>query len=95
MLVEENLGRSQKYMLAAQKTDCILSCIRRSVISKSREVILLLYSDLLTSPSILVIPAKEVDTNLSKRVQRSATRTIRGVEHLTYEDKMREIGFSV
>jgi len=33
-------------VLAAQKTDCVLGCIKRSVVSRSREVILPLCSAL-------------------------------------------------
>jgi len=96
VLADKKLNMSRQYELAAQKANRILGCIKTSVASRLREVILPLYSSLLRPHLEYCIqlwsPQHRKDVDLLERVQRSATKMIQGLEHLSDKDRLREFG---
>jgi len=72
VLVEKQLNMAQQCVLAAQKANRILGCLQSSVASRSREVILPLYSALvrpqLESCVQLWSPQHRTDMDLLERV---------------------------
>jgi len=98
VLADEKLDMSRQSVLTSQKVNLILGCIKRSVASRSRQVILPL------CPAV-VRPHQESciqlwsshhrkDMELLEWVQRRAMEIIRGLEHLSCEDRLRELGLS-
>ncbi|KAK4811754.1 hypothetical protein QYF61_005322 [Mycteria americana] len=93
VLVDTKLNMNQQCDLTAKKANGVLGCIRRSVASRLREMILPLCSAL-GRPHMEAqfwAPQYERDMNLLERVQQRTVKMIKGLEHLSTEERLREL----
>jgi len=93
VLIDEKIYMTGQCVLTAIH---ILGCTTRSVASRLNEAILPLYSALvrlhLESCVQLRSPQHRKYMDLLEQVQRRATKMIQGIEHLSYEERLRELG---
>jgi len=94
--VDNGLAMSQKCAPVAKKANDIPGCIKNSMASRSREVILPPYSALMRPhrdycAQFQTSPFKN-DRDILGGVQWWATKMIKGLVHLPYEEKLSNLG---
>ncbi|KFQ82973.1 hypothetical protein N335_05546, partial [Phaethon lepturus] len=96
VLVDEKLDMSWQCALISQKAHHLLGFIQSSVASRLREMILPLCSALVRPHREFCVqlwsPQHRKGMDLLEQVQRRATKMVRAMEHLSYEDRLRELG---
>jgi len=96
VMVDKRLAISQQCALVAKKANGILQCIKQSMVSRSRDVILPLNTALVRPHLESCIQFWDLwykkDRDLLERIQWRATEMIKGVEHLPCEERLGDLG---
>lgn len=90
------MNKSQQCALATKEARGGLDCIRQSIASRSRELILLICLAVvrlcLKCCAEFWAPRYKRDLDVMSRILHRATKMMKGLEHLNYEERLRELG---
>ncbi|CAM4523556.1 unnamed protein product [Lepidochelys kempii] len=96
VLVDHRMTKSRQCDMAMKKANAVLGCIKQSISSRDKEVLVPLYKALVRPHLEYCVqfwsPMFKKDEFKLEQVQRRTTRMIRGMENLSYERRLKELG---
>ena len=95
VLVDDKLSNGMQWEAAASKANRILACIKKGIHSRDKTIILPLYKTLVRPHLEYAVqfwaPVLRKDVLELERVQRRVTKIIRGMEDLSYEERLQSL----